>query len=451
MIRTYRIIFFLSVLFFIFPCNYIFAGYYHWVDENGVDHYSNVNTSREIKFKEKKEVNNDTYSSSDGDISSAKGPAEADTKNVKITPLYKAIRENNIAQVKSILSGDSRLINKIGEEGWRPLHWAAANGKIESVKYLLEKGAKINSRHGVFDSTPLHYAVYYGKFEIVKFLVEKGADVNIYAKPKRHLIGNSYGETGRKNDMKGPPLYTAVHKGRMFTAMGKRYSPEEPFEIAVYLIKNGADYSKERREGHTIYERFCKYGRRTVMNHVLTLANAPKPNYPVTARELSYILNRIPQDESDDNFGYTSFFRETLKQNPTFAKEKFTRSTPIGVIKNETLLHDAVYGSNFEPAQLLIKYGASVNAKNSRGKTPLHSCSRPERIRYLVENGANVNIKDNQGKTALHHLVKSEYSIDSIKYLLSKGASPYARDKYGKSPIDIAKEKNYQHYLKILR
>ncbi|MCD6035908.1 MAG: ankyrin repeat protein [Rickettsiales bacterium] len=52
--------------------------------------------------------------------------------------------------------------------------------------------------------------------------------------------------------------------------------------------------------------------------------------------------------------------------------------------------------------QLLIDYGADVNAQNSYGQTALHYAARYSKLNafvFLVEHGANINIRDNAGKT----------------------------------------------------
>jgi len=54
--------------------------------------------------------------------------------------------------------------------------------------------------------------------------------------------------------------------------------------------------------------------------------------------------------------------------------------------------------------RLLTKYGANLNAGNTRGETALHTAARQGSnaiVRALVELGADVNAKDNSGKTAL--------------------------------------------------
>ena len=55
-----------------------------------------------------------------------------------------------------------------------------------------------------------------------------------------------------------------------------------------------------------------------------------------------------------------------------------------------------------ESLKRLLKAGADINAKDSRGLSPLHEAARwgwNDVVRFLVENGADLNAKDNRGNT----------------------------------------------------
>lgn len=76
-----------------------------------------------------------------------------------------------------------------------------------------------------------------------------------------------------------------------------------------------------------------------------------------------------------------------------------------------TLLHLACETGDIGMLELLLQYGANVNATDSRGQTPLHRCIL-------------------KGKSILARL------------LLSRGADPRAVDDQGRTPIELAAESN---------
>ncbi len=57
---------------------------------------------------------------------------------------------------------------------------------------------------------------------------------------------------------------------------------------------------------------------------------------------------------------------------------------------------------SIESLKLLLKAGGDINAKDSRGLTPLHEAARwgwNDVVQFLVENGADLNAKDSRGNT----------------------------------------------------
>ena len=72
-------------------------------------------------------------------------------------------------------------------------------------------------------------------------------------------------------------------------------------------------------------------------------------------------------------------------------------------------LHFAV-NSSIEIIQLLIDYGADVNVKDAKGRTPLHivAATKPsiDKMELLIDNGTDVNAVDNEGKTPLAYVLQ---------------------------------------------
>ena len=110
--------------------------------------------------------------------------------------------------------------------------------------------------------------------------------------------------------------------------------------------------------------------------------------------------------------------------------------------RTNTLLHLAAEGGHVDAVALLIKHGATVDAVNCCGRTPLMlGIASDDIVKYLIELGADVNHQDEMGYTALILLV-FEINFESLlPFLLGAGANPKLFDKYGKSVVHYASER----------
>ena len=87
-------------------------------------------------------------------------------------------------------------------------------------------------------------------------------------------------------------------------------------------------------------------------------------------------------------------------------------------------LHHAIEARDAETVEVLLRYGAKVNAKNSVGWTALHlaACKgETESAEVLLRYGANVNAQDDNGLTALTYAEMHRHS-DLARLLRSYGA-----------------------------
>ena len=92
------------------------------------------------------------------------------------------------------------------------------------------------------------------------------------------------------------------------------------------------------------------------------------------------------------------------------------------------LMNAAAVGS-VEAMKLLIGKGADVSAKNDFGSTALMwSATDIRKVRLLAEHGAEVNAVSKQGRTALLLATLSEHSAEIVHLLMAKGAGVKAMD-----------------------
>eukprot|EP00058_Branchiostoma_floridae_P021213 XP_002606703.1 hypothetical protein BRAFLDRAFT_72529 [Branchiostoma floridae] len=102
----------------------------------------------------------------------------------------------------------------------------------------------------------------------------------------------------------------------------------------------------------------------------------------------------------------------------------------------QTSLHVASVCGQTEVAELLIKNGANLEARNLVYQVPLHVASRygqTEVAELLIKNGADLEARNSEYQTSLH--VASSYGQTEVSELLIKnGADLEARDEQT-SPI----------------
>jgi tetratricopeptide (TPR) repeat protein len=91
--------------------------------------------------------------------------------------LIQAVENNDIAQVRSLLSQGIKPSSFSGSMRMTPLHTAADQGNEEIVTMLLQAGAEVSSRTSG-GWTPLHCAVDQNHAKIVHILLKNGADIH---------------------------------------------------------------------------------------------------------------------------------------------------------------------------------------------------------------------------------------------------------------------------------
>ena len=114
---------------------------------------------------------------------------------------------------------------------------------------------------------------------------------------------------------------------------------------------------------------------------------------------------------------------ETLLQHHANVNAPFPPSNG-----GETPLHLAVLKSYPNLVNLLLKYGADINATNGSGRTPLFHAinhSRPDLIQKLLAAGANPNLQSAEGRTPLSYAAEQR-TPDIIQQLLDAKADPNA-------------------------
>ncbi|CAM9964098.1 unnamed protein product, partial [Ectocarpus sp. 13 AM-2016] len=105
-----------------------------------------------------------------------------------------------------------------------------------------------------------------------------------------------------------------------------------------------------------------------------------------------------------------------------------------------TALHVAALHSD-QVVEKLLHHGADTESRDVGNHTALHKAAIANdgylSINALVDGGAAIEARDNKGRTPLH-LASSSHRCAEMKALLRSGADIRARDKSGRSPLHLA-------------
>jgi len=108
-----------------------------------------------------------------------------------------------------------------------------------------------------------------------------------------------------------------------------------------------------------------------------------------------------------------------------------------------TLLHDAASEGNEQEVLRLLNEGASPNARDDNGRSPLHCAARshlPVIAKQLIAAGAEVDALDSNGNSPLSDAVfNSRGNGELIAALRVAGANPSLENSYGVSPVGLAR------------
>ncbi len=194
--------------------------------------------------------------------------------------------------------------------------------------------------------------------------------------------------------------------------------------LAKFLLEQGASPEKQDKQ------------KRSVL-HYLVHQNAKDETFTAL---LDLLLERVDNLSIEDGYGLTPLHYAVMQDNKTLV-ERLLQSGADPNAGKEPPLH---FCRSVAMATLLQRYGAKIATERT---TPLHRAVKQqygtEMIQYWIDFGVNVNAKDTKGNTPLH-LVQDKASA---QLLIRHGAKTDVLNKAGESPLLVAMEKERSEEL----
>jgi ankyrin repeat protein len=277
------------------------------------------------------------------------------------------------------------------------LTYAVENGNREIVHLLLAAGAYINAANKYGD-TPIMHLNDMATADLVRDLISAGADVE---------ARDQYGDTALLNAARSSPL-PAVQQ----------------------LMAAGARADAKDDQGNTLLLKAAQNDDPAVLKFLLAsgLDATSKNNDGQSAITLAA------------HSGMSKNIQALLDAGATFDLEQQ---------ELDELLMQNVNGADLDTIRLLLKAGASPNAKEDDETALMRATEygKPEALKILIDAGADLNATDDDGWTALMYA----NDVDKIKILIDAGADMKVKSKDGKTALALAIENQQEEVATFLK
>ncbi|KAL5983126.1 ADP-ribosylation factor GTPase-activating protein agd4 [Asimina triloba] len=115
---------------------------------------------------------------------------------------------------------------------------------------------------------------------------------------------------------------------------------------------------------------------------------------------------------------------EKRQRDPTLCPHIKDSSEPENCLQGCSLLHLACHVGDLVMLELLLQFGADINARDFHGRTPLHHCIFKRNnsfAKYLLRRGACPSIQDGGGLSALERTMEMGAITDEELFILLAG------------------------------
>ncbi|XP_046550945.1 uncharacterized protein LOC124260704 isoform X4 [Haliotis rubra] len=401
------------------------------------------------------------------------------------TPLHHACESGNIQTVNVLLSSRAD-VNAQGHKGRTPLHIACARGYDGIVDCLLNHGADPNLRNK-FNNTSLLSAVVEGHLDVIKVMMIKGAKAEIsgangsnyliacctrgHLHVARYLIENGANISSIGLQCISPfsvslsdilederetieDIQNTVRSGiegmtSLHAAMDGNH-----FDVAEYLMNQGADVLENDQYGKSVLMKICEKGNLQVTKAFLSSGSV----FPSVLRKhiiKGFTLQKTQTSSQCEKKSSDSVAVRETGHVIEVIDEPDTDSVNVPPVK---VACDCDHG---DVASLLIAYSAGwlSDMDDSHlydGKSPLHlayDAGFMDVVACLLSSATNSNAVDSNGHTIFHKAcehgdVKTLQNI--LKFNVEIKQQLFIKSKDGEMLSHITSRRGHLHILQML-
>jgi ankyrin repeat protein len=353
-------------------------------------------------------------------------------------PIASAIRERDLAKVRSQLDASPQLLHAGDGRSNQPIHWAVMTRQIEIIDELLARDADINAAR--FDGArPIHLTNgdynYRGWRDVPKEILTTPAEVLDHLRARGAYVdintAASIGDLERVRELldQDPSLANRVSEYVTYYigsgAPLKNAAARGHIEIVKLLLEHGADPNLREEgiapHGHSLYSAVY-YGHYEIAK--LLLAKGAYPNPPVESSADALSIARMNKDDkmaellcsygAARSVDILSYYGDVETAAAIFAVNPALADDPHALSQAAGNGHEAFVRLMLQHQPDLIKRVAG-NAKTR------------ELSEFLFDRGANPNTANWLGVTWLHQFARSG-DIDNAALFIDHGADLHARD-----------------------
>lgn len=394
------------------------------------------------------------------------------------SPLADAAENRDRTTLQSLLENKAD-VNAPQVDGMTALHWAAHHDDLDAANLLIEAGAKANARNR-YGVTPLYSACLNGNGKLTELLLERGADPNasLHEGETALMTASRTGHPG--------PVKALIAKGARVNAKGRKdqtalmwAAADGHVEVVNLLLEAGADSRAQLDSGFTPLLFAVREGRTEVVEALLSAGidvneaakpksgRLPRGTSPLTLAvenghfELASKLLEAGANPNDMRAGYTPLHMLSWVRKPDGGDGPDDLAPPEG--------SGAMSSAQF--AKALVKHGANINARLTRGKanyagaTPFMLASMKADVplmKTLLDLGADPMIPNADNSTPLMVATgigrKMEEAsagteseiLEAAKLLLKLGVDINAVNKSGETAMHGAAYKNLPKVVTFL-